>query len=886
MHPRARRGRRAGGGAAQLPVPAPGMDGAPGLAPSELEGMDEDAALALFGVSLDEGNYSRAFQILRRFNKFANAQLGDQRRTILHHAVLISQIKPALASERLRYVREILSVAGADSTVVDGDGHMPLYYAMQTMEDTEEARSVVRALVMQGVVAAPGMPEDATRVAQEAHRSWQQTLQNLTEAAEQGDATYMRRTVADPASEDFNYDSADPEGFTPLHIAAMHRQTEVAKILLENNADPNKPDHAGRTAMHHTCHIFDQQRAEHTVLRHKTETDREKCAELLLSYNAEIDAVDKDGQPPLFYVCQGGFEGMILGMLKNGAAAQVEDENGSRSHLDAIRESSLRGRAQEAAGAYAAEREEARMRAEEERAGGAQAMATDVPVPDDTMDMAPDFPGEMGADMDMDMDMGMFGMGMGRARRRPRRDVKPFTEKVKGTTKEAAAATAEIESESSDDDDMPVRPIGSRLKWGGSDDDDSDAESTPGLTEEERADMEGVSDDDDDASEVSYESEVEYEIDSDEDHHFYESDEDAEEVDEDEDPNQDHTAMLVRHAVGKRTVKEYGFRPIHQETLWKMREKGLQDVMNEFGIPKSAAAAVMKNYQWDLQEARRQFRRANEMPDEFLALNKLDYDVSEVILQSTGETVFCPVSMEETSEWSGLEFCACKGTIPGGCKFSNEAWTGYFETCIDSGEVVGLKCMSEQCNVLAPEAFVESLVDEVHLQRYRRFLAESYVKDQTSTSTIKFCPAPDCGHAMDARKATVNHADAAVTVRCICGYEFCYRCQDESHAPASCEELQEWNKRFTDDVETQQYLNTFCKPCPTQPMVDEFRKQHPTFKFHTTGEYTKTHGCGRMIYKDKGCNHMWACPCGFHWYVRSARVPPSIYMPSACRSST
>ena len=159
--------------------------------------------------------------------------------------------------------------------------------------------------------------------------------------------------------------------------------------------------------------------------------------------------------------------------------------------------------------------------------------------------------------------------------------------------------------------------------------------------------MEGVSDDDD-ASEVSYESEVEYEIDSDEDHHFYDSDE-AEEVDEDDDPNEDHIAALIRHPVGKRTVKEYGFRPIHEETLWKMREKGLQDVINEFGIPKSAAAAVMKNYQWDIQEARRQFRRANEMPDEFLKLNKLEYDVSEVINRSTGETVFCPVSMEDTS---------------------------------------------------------------------------------------------------------------------------------------------------------------------------------------------------------------------------------------------
>ena len=149
---------------------------------------------------------------------------------------------------------------------------------------------------------------------------------------------------------------------------------------------------------------------------------------------------------------------------------------------------------------------------------------------------------------------------------------------------------------------------------------------------------------------------------------------DAEEVDEDDDPNADFTAQLVRvsaqithlrersinhrhvyteqtashtshkshnlqathlsaistsqgrfvtdrvccirkkNASGKRTVKEYGFKPIHEDTLWKMREKGLQDVMNEFGIPKSAAAAVMKNYQWDLSEARKQFRRADEMP--------------------------------------------------------------------------------------------------------------------------------------------------------------------------------------------------------------------------------------------------------------------------------
>ena len=783
----------------------------------------------------------------------------------------MTQVKPALLDQRLGYVREVLHVEGVDATIADAAGQTALAYAMQTMEETADSVDVVKAIVMQGLRPLEGQPESATRVAREAYQVWQATLQNLTQAAEQGDVASMRATASEQAGEDFNYNSADPEGVTALHVAAMHHQGDVARILLENGADPNLADRTGHTALHHTCQTFDENRVDRDVLRRKTEADREKCAEVLLSFNADADQLDGERRPPLAYACRNGIEGMIRGLLLNGASTDVEGEDETKSVLDDIADADLRGRAQEHASTYATEK--AAAEAETAQAdGGAQAMATDVPPVDDmAMDMAPDFPGEMDMDLEpMGMDMDPMGMGMmmgggsgagfSRSRRRARRDVKPFTEKVK-VVKDAPTAAVLSES-SSDEEDMPVRPIGSRLKWGGSDDDDSDDDSTPGLTEEERADMEGASDDSD-ASEISYQSEEEYEIDSDEDMHFAASDSDDDGLEEDDDPNEQHIAQLCRQESGRRTVKEYGFKPIHRDTLWKMREKGLQDVMNEFGIPKSAAAAVMKNYQWDIQEARRAFRRANEMPDEFLRLNKLEYDVSEVIIKGSGETVECLVTMEDTTEWSGLEFCSCKSEA--GCKFSNEAWRGYFESCIDSGDVIGLKCMAEHCNVLVPESFVESLVDEEHKARYHRFLSESYVKDQTATKTIKFCPAPDCGHAMDARKATVDHEGKAVSVRCICGYEFCYRCQDEAHAPATCDELQEWNKRFTDDVETQQYLNTFCKPCPTQPMIDEFRKAHPTFKFHTTGEYTKTHGCGRMIYKDKGCNHMWACPCGFHW---------------------
>ena len=32
------------------------------------------------------------------------------------------------------------------------------------------------------------------------------------------------------------------------------------------------------------------------------------------------------------------------------------------------------------------------------------------------------------------------------------------------------------------------------------------------------------------------------------------------------------------------TVLRYGFKPLHRDTLWAIREKALEEVMNEFGM--------------------------------------------------------------------------------------------------------------------------------------------------------------------------------------------------------------------------------------------------------------------------------------------------------------
>jgi len=179
-----------------------------------------------------------------------------------------------------------------------------------------------------------------------------------------------------------------------------------------------------------------------------------------------------------------------------------------------------------------------------------------------------------------------------------------------------------------------------------------------------------------------------------------------------------------------------------------------------------------------------------------------------------------------------------------------------------------------------PEAMILRFAGE-HAQKYKRFVGDKWVSEQAvadAPAKLKFCPFPDCGHVADGRlwkdaeleasKRRLEGSKPAV-VKCLCGRKFCFLCQHEAHAPTDCKEFDEWNKKFETDPMTQQYLTAFCKPCPTKEMVDKwadnlYKTQGLKFEFTDTS-HPKKHGCGKMIYKDGGCNHIWSCPCDFHW---------------------
>ncbi len=101
------------------------------------------------------------------------------------------------------------------------------------------------------------------------------------------------------------------EGFTPLYVATVQLYVDAVKILLENGADPNiSIDLRGFTPLH-------------GVMQHRMSTStqckrEEEIIRLLIQHGAQIDALDKNSDPPLNIAVRGGREDFCRLLIENG----------------------------------------------------------------------------------------------------------------------------------------------------------------------------------------------------------------------------------------------------------------------------------------------------------------------------------------------------------------------------------------------------------------------------------------------------------------------------------------------------------------------------------------------------------------------------------------
>lgn len=207
-------------------------------------------------------------------------------------------------------------------------------------------------------------------------------------------------------------------------------------------------------------------------------------------------------------------------------------------------------------------------------------------------------------------------------------------------------------------------------------------------------------------------------------------------------------------------------------------------------------------------------------------------------------------------------------------KFCSSCLKKYLEVKITDGEMK-IKCPSSTCIHMVPIDIIELLVSPEIAKRYLHFDLSSFVHANVN---IEWCPIPGCDYAVKRHTNYSDHISSAhsrfpgfarrnaqyyfsvdkniffSSVTCPQEHNYCFKCKQEMHDPASCDDMEKWNglvqmhtlgvdegpltttdaARFADSI----WLKANTKKCPE---------------------------CKAPIQKNEGCNHMTCSICRYQF---------------------
>ncbi|XP_070164364.1 potential E3 ubiquitin-protein ligase ariadne-2 isoform X2 [Polyergus mexicanus] len=284
------------------------------------------------------------------------------------------------------------------------------------------------------------------------------------------------------------------------------------------------------------------------------------------------------------------------------------------------------------------------------------------------------------------------------------------------------------------------------------------------------------------------------------------------EVDNDVDPEQN------------RRDPEYAvYDCLRVEEVERLLNESVEVLSNSLHITPSLAKVLLHAHNWALQDIVTKYRS----------------NASSLLINSKIKPT--PEQMPGSKSQKGGVCSVCVmispadrfSTLTCGHSFCKDCWCMHFEVQITQGISTSISCMAQDCDVLAPEDFVLSLLAKPNMrERYQQFAFCDYVK---SHPQLRFCPGPNCQIVLRSKE------QRAKRVMCSsCKTIFCFRCSMDYHAPTDCGTIRKWLTKCADDSETANYISAHTKDCP------------------------KCHIC---IEKNGGCNHMqcYNCKHDFCW---------------------
>ncbi len=134
-------------------------------------------------------------------------------------------------------------------------------------------------------------------------------------AVEQGNKEIAELLIAQGA----DMDMQDIDGVTALHTAVHQEQTEILKLLLHNEANP----HSGRNEVGEGETIIAQ---NVTPLMDASDRGYKEIVHTLITSGAYINEYDTRGYSALLYAAKGGYNEILLMLLKHQACFTLQDK--------------------------------------------------------------------------------------------------------------------------------------------------------------------------------------------------------------------------------------------------------------------------------------------------------------------------------------------------------------------------------------------------------------------------------------------------------------------------------------------------------------------------------------------------------------------------------
>eukprot|EP00549_Striatella_unipunctata_P025961 CAMPEP_0118724564 /NCGR_PEP_ID=MMETSP0800-20121206/32647_1 /TAXON_ID=210618 ORGANISM="Striatella unipunctata, Strain CCMP2910" /NCGR_SAMPLE_ID=MMETSP0800 /ASSEMBLY_ACC=CAM_ASM_000638 /LENGTH=511 /DNA_ID=CAMNT_0006633151 /DNA_START=113 /DNA_END=1648 /DNA_ORIENTATION=- len=257
-------------------------------------------------------------------------------------------------------------------------------------------------------------------------------------------------------------------------------------------------------------------------------------------------------------------------------------------------------------------------------------------------------------------------------------------------------------------------------------------------------------------------------------------------------------------------------RMLDSSELLVVMKRRIKDVTEVLGVPQSAAAVLLRNYQWN-----------KERLVEMYLMNP------EAVQKKCGVTGRCEAENVRCGRKRGLCGICYENPVdlivmPCTHGYCEDCWVAYLtHALLDEGpRCVLATCPHESCAEVITEDEVGTLAPNL-LKKFESYQLRHFVDTNAAT---RWCPGPGCDKA-----AMGSHMYLSGVAKCIdCDSSFCLSCGEEPHAPISCKELIRWNEKCRDESETANWILANTKACPK---------------------------CSSRIEKNQGCNHMTCRQC-------------------------